>query len=125
MLLGLFLVPNGKSQENSTKEIIVSILCYEWPLTIKQIHNRIVRTHGFNCSYQAVFKQVKELVQKKVLKENGKQYKINEKWIESVHEFTEDLKEHYSKNPNGVIGVRASVFIERTIGSNTVAQAHA
>jgi len=125
MLLGLFLVPDGKGAENSTKELIISILCYEWPLTVKQIHNRIVRMHGFQCSYQAIFKQVKELSQKKVLDGSGKHYKINEKWIGSVHGFTEDLMEHYSKNPQGIIGARNGVFTERPLQESTAARAHA
>ncbi len=117
MLLGLFLIPGGKGAENSTKELIVSILCNEWPLTVKQIHNRMVRTYGFGCSYQAIFKQVKELAGKKVLEENGKLYKISEKWIDSMHDFTEDLKEHYTSNPNGIIGIRLAAMGSGMAGS--------
>jgi len=57
-----------------------------------------------NCSYQAVFKQVKELVGKGILDVDGMQYKVNIEWVNKVCNFAVDLKEQYKNNPEGKIG---------------------
>lgn len=104
MTLGFFFNGGGFNGDISTKELIVRILCDEWPLSVRQIHERMKRRHGIYCSYQAVFKQVKELLDKGILSSKGRYYKMNEKWLEGVNLFIKNLLEYYEKNPQGIIG---------------------
>jgi len=94
----------GLSSSNSVRDLIVRVLCDEWPLTARQVHERIKRSYALGCSYQAVFKQVKELVEKGILDFDGKLYQVNIEWVEKVCHFAVNLKEHYAKNPEGNLG---------------------
>ena len=111
MSLGLFFNDGGFSSDISTKELIVRILCDEWPLSVRQIHDRMQRSHGIECSYQAAFKQVKGLLGKGIICSHGRCYKMNEKWLERVNSFIEGLLDHYEKNPSGVIGTGSSTVL--------------
>jgi len=108
MSLGLFFNEEGFNSDISTKELVVRILCDEWPLSIRQIHERVKRTHAVECSYQAVFKQVKALAEKGIIQSDGRYYSMNLEWIERVGFFVRSLQEHYKKNPEGVIGPKNS-----------------
>lgn len=104
MSLGLFFNEKGFDSGISTKELIVRILCEEWPLSVRQIHERMKRTHAVDCTYQAAFKQVKELAEKGVILNEDRQYQMNLEWLERVGFFIQNLLEYYEKNPSGVIG---------------------
>ena len=104
MSIGLLVNRMSINSHVSSRELIVRVLCDEWPLTIRQIHERIERAYGFECTYQAVFNQVKEMSESSIVCSNGKHYKLNEKWLEGVNEFVEVLLEHYQRNPRGIIG---------------------
>src|SRR4030043_224159 len=49
-------------EKASTKDYVITILGYDWPLSIKKIFNLIKKRYGHNVTYQAVFKAVNELV---------------------------------------------------------------
>ena len=100
MSLGLFF----NTSNISSKELIVKILCEEWPLSVRQIHERMKRTHAVDCTYQATFKQVKELAEKGVILNEDRQYHMNLEWLEKIGFFIQNLLEYYEKNPSGVIG---------------------
>ncbi|MEK6958579.1 MAG: hypothetical protein AABW59_00890 [archaeon] len=89
MSLSLF-VPNLKS--NSSKDLVVQVLVNEWPLSAREIFNRVKKNSSSSVSYQAVHKALKLLENDKILyKESGK-YSINSSWVESVSDFASFLK---------------------------------
>ncbi|MCD6247822.1 MAG: hypothetical protein J7J87_05340 [Candidatus Diapherotrites archaeon] len=92
----------GKNK--SLRNTIILILCAEWPLTVSQIYKRLLRSYGVSCTYQAVFKQVKELASDGLLimDENG--YRINERWLLTLNKFILGVLERYKENPQGVLG---------------------
>ncbi len=92
----------GKSK--SLRNIIILILCAEWPLTVSQIYKRLLRSYGVSCTYQAVFKQVKELVSEGLLIMDEKGYRINERWLLTLNKFILGVLERYKENPQGVLG---------------------
>ncbi len=73
------------SKPKSTKVKIVSILSEEWPLTAKEIYSRIGKQGSI--TYQAVFKEVKHLLEEGILEEKEKKYSISKNWVDS--EFTQ------------------------------------
>lgn len=86
------------------KNMIIYILVSEWPLTIRRIYNKIKNSNGIDVTYQAVFKTVKELVEKDVLVENKKNYMINIGWINMVRDIADMMKKRYlSASGNGEI----------------------
>lgn len=93
-----------EESRNSTKELVIRILAREWPLSVRQIHKRIRRSHGVNCSYHAVFKQVKKLVRRGIVSKKKHCYRINLEWCDEVDCFAKSVKENYQENPEGIIG---------------------
>ena len=83
---------------NSVKDLIISILSHEWPLTSKSIHQRIIRLYSVECTYQAVHKQLKEMQGKRIVRKQGKHYLISEKWLNELSQFSTQLKKQYSES---------------------------
>ena len=56
-------LPNVGSQKGSTRDAIIAILSREWPLSAKELYNRVKRENtGSAVSYQAVHKMIKQLL---------------------------------------------------------------
>jgi hypothetical protein len=79
----------------STKDAVITILTTEWPLNLRNIYYKIKKHYGYKSTYQSVFKAVKELVDKKVLIENEKNYEINIDWIKGLQTFTDIVETNY------------------------------
>src|SRR3989339_558062 len=85
------LIPEINSKPKNTKDAVISILTIEWPLTLREIFYKIKKQYRFSCSYQSVYKAVKELSEKEVLKRKYKKYEINIDWIIKEHKEVENL----------------------------------
>ncbi len=90
-------MPGKKSTESKTKDIIISILIRDHPLTSRKLHRALKAEYQYMVTYQAVHKAVKLLLEQKVLKMEGKGYSINEAWIENVTKFVDELHSVYHK----------------------------
>lgn len=77
------------------KDFVIAILVKHWPLTLKEIYNRIKKEFRYSGSYQSVFKSVNELLQKKVLLKNGKSYEINVSWVKDLQSWTDRVETNY------------------------------
>lgn len=81
--------------KTSSKDLIISVLTEEWPLSIKELFSKVSKEFRFKGTYQAVFKSVKELQKKKVLIKTGEKYELNISWIKSLQSFTETVETNY------------------------------
>ena len=88
-----FLIP---SKKGSTRDSIVSILKSEWPLSLKEIHNRIVKEAAAPVSYQAVHKAVSLLEADGTLEKTVGKYRISQGYVEGLEKTCRELKEAYS-----------------------------
>ncbi|MFH1637800.1 MAG: hypothetical protein ABIB71_05230 [Candidatus Woesearchaeota archaeon] len=79
----------------TTKDYVISILSYEWPLTAKKLHSAMKKKFGKNVTYQAVYKAVKEMQSSKVLRQQADGYEISEDWVRKLHRFTEIVESNY------------------------------
>jgi orotate phosphoribosyltransferase-like protein len=84
-----------KSKKRPLKNLIIYALVSEWPLTVRKIYNKLKSNNGIDVTYQAVFKTVKELVEKDVLVEKNKKYMINIGWINMVRDIADMMKKRY------------------------------
>jgi len=105
-------------KEKSLKNVIILILAAEQQLTAKKIYNR-VKKEGFNISYHAVYKALKQFCSYGVLDKEGKNYKINENWILETKKFIENmLNKGVNKTPLqnlnefGIISLKFDAQIE-------------
>lgn len=88
---------NGK---NSVAEIMITILASEWPLSMKSVHYRLTKRHSMDVSFQAVHKAAKKLVEEGILERDKSQYFLNKTWIDSLHEFAEQIRKEYVAKDN-------------------------
>lgn len=89
------LMPELDNKPKNTKDAVINILTYEWPLTLRQIFYKIKKEFNYSSSYQSVYKAVKELCEKKVLKDNDKKYEIDTNWVKKVQSFTNIVETNY------------------------------
>jgi len=90
-----FVLPKPGAYKKATKDLIVSILAREHPLTLKQILQRMRRQYGVSVSYQAVRKSARALADDKVLSAKGREYEISKGWISEAHAFIDELSKAY------------------------------
>jgi hypothetical protein len=89
------ILPELDSKPENTKDAVISLLTMEWPLTLREIFYHIRKKYGYSHSYQAVYKAVKELIEKDVLLEKDKKYSFNIDWIKKVQSFTDVVETNY------------------------------
>jgi hypothetical protein len=89
------LMPELESKPKNTKDAVISILTYEWPLTLRQVFYKIKKQYGYSSTYQSVYKAIKELTEKDVLTAKEKKYEINTAWIKKVQSFTDIVETNY------------------------------
>ena len=82
---------------DNTKAMIINCLANDWPLTTKQIHNKIVKESAANISYQAIHKTINELLDSKILEKTENNYQLSKSWIEQNIKFFSRLTDSYSK----------------------------
>ena len=89
------LIPELNSKPQNTKDAVISILTSNWPLSLRQIFFALKKNYHYNSSYQAVFKAVNELLERKVLVRKGKEYEINIDWVKKLQSFTDIVETNY------------------------------
>lgn len=92
-------LPLGKG--SSTKDAIVQILSEEWPLSVKQIYERVQKKVDKAITYQAVHKVVQELEKEKIVEKEGTGCKLNKGWIDKIKQFGENLSTDYASASRG------------------------
>jgi len=93
-------LPRIEGEGKKVKDLIIYILSFDFPLTVKQIHHKILKEHGLNVTYQAVHKTVLQLLGAGVLEKTEKNFRISPTWISSVKSFINNIELKYSKEKN-------------------------
>ncbi len=88
-------LPDVKEKGGSTKDLVISVLSKEWPLTSKEIHNRVIKAFASPVSYQAVHKVISQLVDQKILVKADYKYLVNPQWLDELGVFIKGLKSAY------------------------------
>ena len=79
---------------NSSRDFVVRALSEEWPLSAKEIFNRVSKESNKELSYQAIHKVLVSLTDEKILvKQNGK-YLINLSWVEDSKDILDLLQKN-------------------------------
>jgi len=79
---------------SSTKDLIISILSEEWPLSAKEIFARVQKS-GAEVSYQAVHKLLLQFCEGGVLEKEGVSYQLSKGWISRIKQFATSLEKRY------------------------------
>jgi len=89
------LIPDINERPQNSKDAVISILTFEWPLSLRNIFYKIKKQYRYSSSYQSVYKAVKELSESGVLIKKDKKYEINIGWIKKVQSFTDIVETNY------------------------------
>ncbi|VVB80397.1 Uncharacterised protein [uncultured archaeon] len=82
-------------KDSTTKDKIISILGYEWPLSARKIFFLLKKKDQFSGTYQAVYKAIQEMCEDSILKKNKTEYQLNLEWIKKIHDETEMIRVNY------------------------------
>lgn len=74
-------IPQAGEETKNLKDIIFSILSEKQSLSTIQVFNIIKKNFNVGATYQAVSKAVLNLVEKNVIKKEGKFFSINKDWL--------------------------------------------
>jgi hypothetical protein len=113
------LLPKSGSYKKATKDMIISILAEDYPLTIKQLFDKIRKQYELSVTYVAIRKSAQELVSNKVLEQDGKIYKLNSNWIINIRGFVDVMQRNYLEGYNPLerieVGDNVSVYTVNSI----------
>lgn len=103
-------IPELSEKPKNAKDIVITILTYEWPLSIKQIHNRAKKQYSYSGSYQSIYKTLNELSAKEIIIKKGKEYEINVDWVKRVQSFTDIVETNYfaEQEASNLVGLKDS-----------------
>lgn len=82
----------------SSKQKIISILSEQWPLSSKEIFEKLKREYSHEISYQGVHKSVLELTEENIIQRDGSKYKLNTEWLLENRKFFEKTQQNYKEN---------------------------
>ena len=85
---------------SSTKDLIIQILSEEWPLSVKQIVERVNKKSNRSLTYQAVHKCVSQLLEDKIVGKSGSFFQLSKSWLEDVKSFGSRIAQQYKIGPN-------------------------
>jgi len=108
-------VPKVGSENLSTKDMAISLLCKDWPMSIKQIYNQTKKAYPNNVTYQAVFKSVKSLFNDGILVKNGVSYSISKQWLDKTSRFIKQISDRISNNQINLDKFKDYSFMNRTL----------
>lgn len=93
--------PHALTQGQGTmRDDILSILSEEFPLTAKEISARVKRQMGKNVTYQAVHKTIQQMVERKILTKQEKEYRIAPEWVQHTKEYIHLLEKTFQHTPS-------------------------
>jgi hypothetical protein len=84
-------IPELNEDTKKVKDIVITILAEEHPLTLIQIAKKIKKKHNLLVSYQGVRKALDHLVSKKILDKTNKQYQLNKSWVLKSKRFFDNI----------------------------------
>lgn len=85
----------GDSKNLQTKDMIISLLAQNYPLTAKQISNKIKKEFQHSVTFPAVYKAINQLIDEGVLSKEGQEIMIDKKWIKKTKTFIDNLQKKY------------------------------
>ena len=85
-------LPVVRVASSSTKDLIVSVLSEEWPLTAKEIHFRVNKLRSVPISYQGIYKILHESLDEGLLTYEKKKFQIAINWVEKKKAQIEDIE---------------------------------
>ena len=82
----------------SSKEKAVNILSESWPLTGKQIFEKLTREYSHKITYQGTHKLLAELMEEGIIEKADSKYRLNRQWLDNTKKFFEQANKRYESS---------------------------
>ena len=66
---------------NSSRDLVLKTLFFEWPLTAKEIYSRVSKNSDKDVSYQAIHKMINSLLDEGILSKQDNKYLVSLDWV--------------------------------------------
>jgi len=91
------------TSERDCKELVVTVLSAEWPLSAKKVYHKIKNEFGYDITYQGVYKVLQHLLQRGVVSSpEPKAYELNLQWLREVEQFARITRNNYLESKTGL-----------------------
>ncbi len=100
----MFSLSMDLSNNDSTKDKIIELLSYEWPLSLRKIYY-LLKKRGLKITYQAVHKAIHQLLDDNKLIKTSDGFMINLAWIKDIHEKTDIIRVNYFSKKRSFLSV--------------------
>lgn len=71
----------------STKEKIIHLLAEKWPLSAKEVYEKVTREYSSDKSNQAIHKFLQELEKENTIEKTENKWKLKKEWIQKGQQF--------------------------------------
>jgi len=82
----------------STKQKIIRLLSETWPLSAKEIHEKLAKSYSSEISYQAAHKTIQEMLSENIVEKNQNGYALSLEWIQKSKKNLEQVEKRYLEN---------------------------
>lgn len=103
-------IPEINSKPKAAKDAVITLLTSRWPLSLREIFYKLKKEQGYSATYQSIYKAVKELYGKGILRSKEKKYEIDVNWVKRLQTFTDIIETNYyaKERIHNISGVKES-----------------
>lgn len=91
--------PLIKSGEHNLKNIVISVLSRQWPLSARRVYKEVLSDH-FQITYQGVHKALRQLREQGIVRHTEEGHQLDQKWIEQLEAYSGFLRANYAMGKN-------------------------
>jgi len=91
--------PLIKSGEHNLKNIVISVLSRQWPLSARRIYKEVLSDH-FQITYQGVHKALRQLREQGIVRRTEEGHQIDSNWIDRLEAYSGFLRSNYAMGKN-------------------------
>ena len=91
--------PLIKSGEHNLKNIVISVLSRQWPLSARRVYKEVLSDH-FQITYQGVHKALRQLREQGIVRRTEEGHQLDVQWIDQLEAYSGFLRTNYAMGKN-------------------------
>jgi len=91
--------PLIKSGEHNLKNIVISVLSRQWPLSARRVYKEVC-SDNFQITYQGVHKALRQLREQGIVRRTEEGHQLDVQWIDQLEAYSGFLRSNYAMGKN-------------------------
>ncbi len=91
--------PLIKTGEHNLKNIVISVLSRQWPLSARRVYKEVCSDH-FQITYQGVHKALRQLREQGIVRRTEEGHQLDRNWIDQLEAYSGFLRSNYAMGKN-------------------------